>query len=235
LFSGSEDSYFESDITNLLTSSGEWANVTLPVGSNQGWTSSNSSDWQTITGIEVTLNWSSSANLTMKIDGLFFRKFVPYLEAAGAEGVIQVALVSLGMPFIMDWILWSAILLIVAKLFQEDLGRWANLLVVIGYTYITSAVYTLVNTAFIASLPPINWYIDPALTQAVLNELWVPLPAYTVSLYLPVIGSIWTALLAAVVVRQMVETPWRKTLIISVVAFGVNFVLSPLVQMLIGF
>ncbi|PVX26643.1 MAG: hypothetical protein CW716_05550, partial [Candidatus Bathyarchaeum sp.] len=230
LFSGSEDSYFESDITSFLSSSGEWANVTLTVGSDQGWTSSNSPDWQSITGLEFTLDWSSSANLTMKIDGLFFRKFVPLLETAGVGGVVQLGLLNLGVPFIMDWILWSAILLVVAKLFQEDLGRWANLLVIVGYTYITSAVYTLLNTAFIATLPPMNWYIDPVLTQAVLNELWVPLPAYTVSLYLPVIGSIWTALLAAVVVYQMVETNWRKALTISLVAFGVNFILSPLVQ-----
>jgi hypothetical protein len=235
LFSGSEDSYFESDMDPLLNSSGEWANVTLTVGSDQGWTSSNSPDWQSITGLEFTLNWSSAANLTMKIDGLFFRQFIPLLETAGVGGVVQLGLLNLGVPFIMDWILWSAILLIVAKLFQEDLGRWANFLVIIGYTYITSAVYTLVNTAFIATLPPLNWYIDPVLTQAVLNELWVPLPAYTVSLYLPVIGSIWTALLTAVVVRQMVETTWRKALIISVVAFGVNFILSPLVQLLLGF
>jgi hypothetical protein len=235
LFSGNEESYFESDITSFLTSSGEWANVTLNVGSGQDWTSYNSPDWQNITGLKFELNWPSSANLTMKIDGLFFRQFVPYLDAVGTGGVIQITLFSLGMPFIVDWILWSAILLVVAKVFQEDLGRWANLLVIIGYTYITYAIYTLVNTAFLASLPPITWYIDPSLAQAVLNELWIPLPAYTISLYLPVIGSIWTALLAAVVVRLMLDTNWRKALTIALVAFGLNFVLSPLVQLLIGF
>lgn len=235
LFSGSEDSYFQSDLTSLLTSSGEWANITLDVGSDQGWTSNNSPDWQSITGMEFKLDWSSSANLTMKIDGLFFRKFVPYLEAVGTIGVIQITLLSLGMPFIMDWILWSAILLVVAKLFQEDLGRWVNLLVIIGYTYITYAVYTFLNTVFLASLPPIDWYLDPAIAQTVLTALWVPLPAYSLSLYLPVIGSIWTALLAAIVVRLMLETTWRKALIISLVAFGLNFVLSPLLQLLIGF
>ena len=235
LFSGNEESYFESDITSFLTSSGEWANVTLNVGSGKSWTSYNSPDWQSITGLKFELNWPSSANLTMKIDGLFFRQFVPYLDAVGTGGVIQITLISLGMPFIVDWMLWSAILLVVAKLFQEDLGRWANLLVIIGYTYITYAVYTLLNTAFLASLPSINWYLNSSLAQAALNELWVPLPAYTISLYLPVIGSIWTALLAGVVVRLILDTNWRKALTIALVAFGVNFVLSPLVQMLIGF
>jgi hypothetical protein len=36
LFSGGEDSYFESDITDLLASSGEWTNITLNVGQDQG-------------------------------------------------------------------------------------------------------------------------------------------------------------------------------------------------------
>jgi hypothetical protein len=235
LFSGSEDSYFEADIMDILSSSGEWANATLNVGSDQGWTSNNSPDWQSITGMEFKLDWSSSANDTLKIDGLFFRKFVPFIESAGAGGAIQLALFNLAIPFAMDWILWSAILLIVAKLFQEDLGRWATLLVIIGYTYMSAFVYTLVNSAFVATLPPINYYLDPALTQIVLNEAWIPLAAYSVSLYLPLIGSIWTALLAAVVVRLMTQNTWRKALLITAVAFGVNFIVNPLVQLFLGF
>jgi len=166
---------------------------------------------------------------------LFFRKFVPFIESAGAGGAIQLALFNLAIPFAMDWILWSAILLIVAKLFQEDLGRWATLLVIIGYTYMSAFVYTLVNSAFVATLPPINYYLDPALTQIVLNEAWIPLAAYSVSLYLPLIGSIWTALLAAVVVRLMTQNTWRKALLITAVAFGVNFIVNPLVQLFLGF
>ena len=235
LFSGSEDSYFEADMMDILSSSGEWANATLKVGSDQGWTSNNSPDWQSITGMEFKLDWSSSANETLKIDGLFFRKFVPFVESAGVGGVIQLALFNLAMPFAMDWILWSAILLIVAKLFQEDLGRWATLLVIIGYTYMSAFVYTLVNSAFVATLPTINYYLDPALTQIVLNEAWIPLPAYSVSLYLPLIGSIWTALLAVVVVRLMTQNTWRKALLITAVAFGVNFIVNPLVQLFLGF
>jgi len=235
LFSGSEDSYFEADIMDILSSSGEWANATLNVGSDQGWTSNNSPDWQSITGMEFKLDWPSSANDTLKIDGLFFRKFVPFIESAGAGGAIQLALFNLAIPFAMDWILWSAILLIVAKLFQEDLGRWATLLVIIGYTYMSAFVYTLVNSAFVATLPPINYYLDPALTQIVLNEAWIPLAAYSVSLYLPLIGSIWTALLAAVVVRLMTQNTWRKALLITAVAFGVNFIVNPLVQLFLGF
>jgi len=235
LFSGSEDSYFESDISGLLKSNGEWTNTTLNVGPDQGWTSSNSSDWQSITGIEFKLDWSSSANLTMKIDGLFFRKFVPFIEVAGISGLIQLVVINLTLPFIMNWILWSALLVVVAKLFQEDLGRWSVLLVIIGYSYVATVVYTLANVAFLATLPPLNWYLDPAITQALLNELWNPLLAYQVSLYLPSVGSIWIAALGAVVVRLLLKATWGKALVISAVAFGLNFVLSPLLQLFLGF
>jgi hypothetical protein len=235
LFSEGEDSYFESDITALLNSSGEWANATLPVGSNQGWTSNNSPDWQSITGVEFKLEWSSSANVTLKVDGLFFRNFVPFIESVGFGGVIQLASLNLIMPFFMDWILWAAILVVVAKLFQENLGRWTVLLVIIGYSFIATVVYTLVSTALIATLPPLHWYLDPAVTQTLLNEMWGPLPAYQLSLYLPLIGSIWTTALAAVVVRLMLQSTWKKALTITVIAFGINFVISPLVQLFLGF
>jgi len=234
LFSASEDSYFEQDITALLSSSGEWANAPLNVGSSQGWTSNNSADWQSITGAEFKLEWSSSANVTMKLDGLFFRSFVPFIEVVGTGGVLQLGSLNLVVPFFMDWILWAAILTVVAKLFQENLGRWTVLLVIIGYSFIATVVYTLASTALIATLPPLNWYLDPAITQTLLNNVWGPLPAYQLSLYLPLIGSIWTALLAAVVVRLMLESTWKKALTISLVAFGINFVISPLVQLLLG-
>ena len=234
LFSGSEDSYFEQDITEVLNSSGGWANATLNVGADQGWVSSNSPDWQTITGLEFRLDLSSSANTTLKVDGLFFRTFVPFIEAAGASNVIQLAVLNLAVPFVMDWIIWAAILAVVAKLFQVDLGRWPILVVIIGYSFIATAVYTLVNTAFIAALPPIDWYLDAAVAQVVLNEVWVPLPAYQLSLYLPLLGSLWTTALAAVVVRLKVPTTWKKALIIAAVAFGVNVVISPLVQLFLG-
>ncbi|MBA7494967.1 hypothetical protein ES702_05545 [subsurface metagenome] len=235
LFSGSEDSYFESDITALLKSNGEWTNATLNVGPDQGWTSNNSPDWQSITGIEFILDWSSSANLTMKIDGLYFRKYVPFIEVAGIGGVIELVLINIALPFAMDWILWSVILVIVAKLFQEDLGRWNVFVVIIGYSFIVTFVYNLINLAAIASLPPLNLPLDTALATVAINEVWVPLLGYQVSIYLPLIGSIWIAALGAVVVRLLVQTSWGKAVVISAVAFAINFVLSPLLRLFLGF
>ena len=225
LFSSSEDSYFESDITGLLKSNGEWTNATLNVGPDQGWTSNNSPDWQSITGIEFILDWSSSANLTMKIDGLYFRKFSSPLITGEFSGLIIPIILQVVMNFAMDWILWAGILIIVAKLFQEDLGRWNVFFVIIGYSFIATVVYTLVNAVSLSTLPMLNVPLDADALNALLDASWRPLLAYQLSLYIPVIGEVWIAALGAVVVRLMKEMTWSKAATISAVAFAIRFLL----------
>lgn len=226
LFSGSEDSYFEyNKITELLNSSGEWTNATLNVGPDQGWTSNNSPDWQSITGIEFILDWSSSANLTMKIDGLYFRKFSSPLITGEFSGLIIPIILQVVMNFAMDWILWAGILIIVAKLFQEDLGRWNVFFVIIGYSFIATVVYTLVNAVSLSTLPMLNVPLDADALNALLDVSWRPLLAYQLSLYIPVIGEVWIAALGAVVVRAMKEMTWSKAATIAAVAFAIRFLL----------
>jgi len=226
LFSGSEDSYFEyNKITELLNSSGEWTNAILNVGPDQGWTSNNSPDWQSITGIEFILDWSSSANLTMKIDGLYFRKFSSPLITGEFSGLIIPIILQVVLNFAMDWILWAGILIIVAKLFQEDLGRWNVFFVIIGYSFIATVVYTLVNAVSLSTLPMLNVPLDADALNALLDVSWRPLLAYQLSLYIPVIGEVWIAALGAVVVRLMKEMTWSKAATIAAVAFAIRFLL----------
>ena len=170
LFSGSEDSYFESTITEFSTSSGEWTNTTLNVGSEQDWSSSNSSDWQNITGIEFRLVWLDSANLTIKVDGLFFRNFVSPIEAIGFSGAMLSLFVSVAFSVAMNWILWAGIVIIVSKLFGEELGRWNVVFIIIGHAFIVTTVYTLVSALAFSSLPVLSLPLDYDLQIAVFNE-----------------------------------------------------------------
>jgi len=226
LFSGSEDSYFEyNKITELLVSSGEWANATLKVGSDQDWTSNNSPDWQNITGIEFRLDWSSSANLTMKIDGLFFRKFSSPIITGEFSGLLIPIILQLVLNFAMNWILWAGILIIVAKLFNEDLGRWNVFFVIIAYSFIATVVYTLISAVPFSTLPLLNVPLDANAFNALLDTSWRPLLAYQLWLYIPVIGEVWIAALGAVVVRLMKETTWSKAATIAAVAFAIRFLL----------
>ena len=231
LFSGSEDSYFESDITDFLASSGEWTNITLSVGSDQGWASNNSPGWQDITGLEFKLNLSSSTDLTMKIDGLFFRKYTSPIISGEFSELLPSILLQVVLDFAMSWILWAGILILVAKLFTEDLGRWNVFFVVIGYSFIATFVYTLINLVPLATLPPLNVPLDVNAFNALLDVTWRPLLAYQLWLYIPIIGEVWIAALGAIAVHVRKEMNWSKAATIAAVAFAIRFLL----RMFIGF
>ena len=225
LFSGREDSYFETNLDSLLGSSGEWINTTLSVGSTHDWSSTNSPDWQNITGIELMLEWSDPSNLTMKIDGLFFRNFVSPIESVGLEEAILYIFLSVTFSVGMNWILWAGILIIVSKLFGEELGQWNTFFVIIGHALIVTAVYTLVSALIFTSLPILNMPIESDLQIVAFSEIWLPTIVYQAGTLILWAGEVWIAALAAVVIRLMKNVTWGKAATIALVAFGLRFVL----------
>lgn len=226
LFSGGENNYFEyGNLVDLMLSNGNWANVTLNVGSDQGWTLKNSPNWQNITGIEFQLDWISSSNLSLKIDGLFFRNFVSPFATGAFESIILPIAFQVMLTFATNWILWAGLLLIIARLFQEDVGRWNVFFVIIGYSFIVSVVYTLISAIPLSTLPVLNVPLDPVALNAMLEVTWRPLLAYQLWLYIPIIGEVWLAALGAIVIRQIKETTWSKAATIAAVAFAIRFIL----------
>ena len=213
-------------MVDLLVSSGEWTNTTLKVGPDQGWSSNDSPDWQNITGIEFRLDWSSSANLTMKIDGLFFIKYSSPLITGEFSAILPSILLQVVLDFVMNWILWAGILIIVAKLFNEDLGRWNVFFVIIGYSFIATVVFTLISVAPLSALPSLNVPLDANAFNALLDASWRPLLAYQLWLYIPIIGQVWIAALGAVAIRVMKKITWSKAATIAAVAFAIRFLLS---------
>jgi hypothetical protein len=248
LFSVSESSYFERSLTELIsTSSDEWSNTTLKIGPDQGWNSFDSPNWQSVTGLEVRLVWPAPANLTMKIDDLHFRKYVSTLETDTFSGSIIGILMSAAVSFSMNWILWAGILLMVAKVFREEVGPWTVFFVIIGYVFMVTVVYTIVSTALFSNLPALNipskaW---PPTTQeefnatsALIEERWNPTwayqlytilhPVFTISnipFYLPLLREVWTVALCMIVIRLLRGITWGKAARISVVAFVIRLVL----------
>ena len=224
LFSGSEDSYFETDIDSLLPSNAEWGNITLNVGPDQGWTLNNSPDWQNVTGIEFELVWSDSANLTMKIDGLFFRIFASSIE----RGTIYIEFVSVIIQAGITWVIWAGLLILVAKLFNEDLGKWNVFFIIIGYVFVVTVVTNIVTAVLASNLPELTYLLDATSTYyyARNSDAWVSNVAYQLLTPLLWIGYIWTTALSALVIRQLKEVTWGKALTIAVVAFAARILLS---------
>lgn len=224
LFSGSEDSYFETDLESLLPSNTEWGNITLDVGPNQGWSSSNSPDWQNITAVEFELVWSDSANLAMNIDGLFFRSFASSIE----RGTIYIEFLSVALQVGITWVIWAGLLIIVAKLFNEDLGKWNTFFIIIGYVFMVTFVTNIVTAVLASTLPELTYLLDPTATYyyARNSDLWVSNVAFQLLTPVLWIGYIWTTALSAIVIRQMKDLPWGKALTIAVIAFVARILLS---------
>ena len=239
LFSGNESSYFELNLTDLIsTSSGEWNNATVSLGpESQGWESTDS-DWKNITGLEFKLAWLPSANLTMKIDDLHFRKYVSLLETGAFSGSIINILMSAAVAFSMNWVLWAGILLLVAKVFREEGGTWTVFFVIIGHVFVVSVVYTIASAVLFSMLPALKLPLKapPAteeeikVTTALVEESWYPNWAYwgyllLAGLYLPFVRDIWIMGLCVIAIRLLRGITWGKATSISVVAFIIRFIL----------
>jgi len=242
LFSESENKYFELDLTTFIsTSSNEWSNstvnnATLEIGpENLDWNQVNSPNWKSITGLEFRLAWQTSANLTMKIDDLHFRKYVPFLETGAFSGFIISTLISVVIVFFMNWIIWAGILWLTIKVFHEKGGPWTTFFIIIGHVFIVTVVYELANAALFSTLPTLKLPVKTLLTEteneanavnALIEERWYPNWAYQLSfLYLPFVREIWTMALCAISVRFLCKISWKKATGISLIAFVVRFAL----------
>ena len=226
LFSVNESRYFELDLsTSISELSGEWGNVTVNIGpQSQSWASSNSPDWKNVTGLEFRLVWPTPANLTMKIDGLYFRKYVSPLETGTFSGAIIPILMSSAVSFSMNWILWAGILLMIAKVLREEVGPWTVFFVVIGYVFIATVVYTIASAVSLSTLPALN-LLSADDINVLIHEMWYPYLAYQVWLYLPLIGEVWVAVLCATAIRLLRGITWGKAASISMIAFIIRLVL----------
>jgi len=224
-FSESESKYFELNLTAFMsTSSNEWKNSTV--------NSVNFPGWKNVTGLEFRLTWLDSANLTMKIDGLHFRKYVPLLETAAFSGMIIFILISIAVVFFMNWIIWAGILLLTTRLFHEKGGRRTTFFIIIGHVFIVTVVYELASVALLLTLPTLNLPVKtwPPTTEeeanavsALIEKRWYPNWAYwgyaLLSGFYPFVREIWIVGLFVIAIYLLYKITWRKAAGISLTAF----------------
>jgi len=252
LFSEGENKYFELDLTAFIsTSSNEWSNstvnnATLEIGpENPDWNRVNSPNWKSVTGLEFRLAWLVPANLTMKIDDLHFRKYVPFLETGAFSGIIIPTLMSVALFFFMDWILWAGILLLIIKVFHEKGGPWTTFFIIIGHVFIVTVVYELASAALFSTLPTLNLPVKtlPVATEeeanalnALIEKRWYPNWTYwgyglLSGFYFPFVREIWMVALSVIAVYLLCKITWRRAAGISLAAF----LLRTTLRLFIGF
>ncbi|MFQ5758210.1 MAG: Yip1 family protein [Candidatus Bathyarchaeia archaeon] len=221
LFSDNSNDYFKLDFGDELSnSSDEWSIVKVDLGPDgEGWERVGSPNWENVAGVEFALAWSVPANLTMKIDDLYFAKFVPltkYFFTGWFSSLMMSAL-----SFFFHWGVYGGILLLVVKVFGEKVGSWKALFVVVGYLFSVRIVYLLVTVVLMPILPEVR--------LENLAQIWYSTLPYQTILYFSFVTDIWMAALCTIAVRFFYTFTWKKAIGITVLASLLNFTLRPFI------
>jgi hypothetical protein len=237
LFSSQADS-FRYNLTgySLLSNSTLWYNLTIPIGPTSGWTnSSNSADWSSIISLKYDFLWSANANLTIRLDGLFFRGiFKSAIEEVGTSNyLINYSLMAF-MQFVITWVLLGGIMYIMSR----GLGGktvWKPMLIVAGYALIVLFVQMAINVILAANLP--NLYYPLEFRGGVNGEGQSALDALAASTALAsqisslvnIAAIFWIVSLCAIVIRELTGFSWSKGFLVAVVAYFVSTIVSNLI------
>jgi hypothetical protein len=232
LFSENAGDYFYYDFTQNYSNStlNTWYNVTLPLVT--GWLSSSpNAAWSNITGVKLDFSWTTSSNMTILVDGLFFHGiYQPWLEQAGIAYLFSYASTAV-MQFVITWVVFSGLLFLVGRTLGGKVV-WKLILIAVGFILITLVVQALINAAAYSTLPPMNYTFE--LLGGVSNE---GTAAYNVILEqtatVRLITNIvqigiwaWTIALGTLILRFTAELAWVKSILASVAAYVITIFVS---------
>jgi len=235
LFSNS-NRYFELDVGDRIANSSDaWGNVTVNVGpTNLDWLPSvDPPDWGNITALEFELAWlpTYAANLTIKIDDLYFGKHVAFLITDRFSGWFVESLTVAAFNFFLAWSLYAALLVVTAKLSRSEAGPWKVLFIVIGYTFSIRIVHLLVDALLVSTLPPLVFPLrawnpiagEEKLASKLIDDIyqtsWYPTLSYNLSFGFVFVVHAWTMALFTIAVHFLREFPWKKAASISITAY----------------
>jgi hypothetical protein len=183
LYSINDADSFKYDLTSSLTSTSDWQNLTIPLGSNaQGWTSSGSPNWSNITSIKLDLVYPSGSNVNVHIGALFFRgQYVQNLNS----GILYTYL-SMALQVVFTWFILTAIIYLFFKGLKTDV-IWKPLLIAIGFSTAVMIIRELVNLVAALAMPMIYLPYDITFGAAAnLSGLPFPPQAIGQAIFYPV-------------------------------------------------
>ena len=126
--------------------------------------------------------------------------------------------------FFLNWFFYGITFLLIMKLFGVKEGPWRQLFILIGYTFIVTAVVVFVRAILIYTYPTVNFEFETwtkalegnAQAQVTIFQEYAR-RAYAFASYFFVVREVWTAALSAVAIHFLREVSWNKALIISVI------------------
>jgi hypothetical protein len=229
LYSSPAD-YFYYNLTKHFTpfNSTVWNNLTIPTGPESGsWLNrTNEADWSNITRLKFEFTWPENTNITVLLDGLFFRGvFKSELENV-ASYIFNYS--SFGfMQFTIKWVILSGIIYIMSKAFGGK-AVWRPLLILVGFALITLFIQAVINTATYAAAPTLYYPLEffggvegefEIAYKKILEQTWL---VSLISNYVRIAIYIWTIALCAIALRLLTEISWTKSFLIATVAYFVS-------------
>lgn len=234
LFSGGSPNYYYLNLKDGYFSNvtaGVWNNLTIPLATGS-WVNNNANaDWGNITGLRLEFDWPQNSNITMLVDGLFFRGlFTTPIDAAGASYLFSYSLSGV-LQFAIEWFFISGIIFISAK----GLGSkttWKPILIPVGFILIVLFVQTIANTIVISTLP--NLYYPFELFGGTTSERTAAIDklssqvglASAVSGYIQLAALVWIIALCATAVHLLTEFSWVKSAVVSAAAVAVTYLVG---------
>lgn len=222
LYSLNSANYFQYDLTPDFTAStdGFWNKLTVPVGSGN-WQSIGSPTWGNITGLKLNFAFPSNSDITLRMEGLFFRGIYESPIKTDSTGFIIYVLQLVVTQFLFEWLLFTGLLYIIIKGLKGTI-TWKPLFVAVGFALIVTVVQTLINIAATSALPSLYYPIEflagvPGETAAVSNAITAAAANYSlIASVLQLAAYVWIAGLGTMIVRALIpEFSWTKSLLAS--------------------
>ncbi|MEM3695070.1 MAG: YIP1 family protein [Candidatus Bathyarchaeia archaeon] len=221
--------YFSYDFTSQLDfTSTNWNNVTIPLGT-QEWQKNGDANWSNINSLKLEFTWSTLKNITLLVDGLFFRGPFGSPSAYISEYLFTYSLTSF-MQFTINWVILGGLIYIMSKAFRGK-ALWRTSLILVGFALITLFIQSLIYLATFSVSPVIYYRFE--LLGKVMGEsekAYENLVADTeifsaIYRYASLAISIWTIALCAAATRAANDFSWSKSALIAVVAYYTTTIL----------
>lgn len=226
LLSTISSEYFSYNLTGALPNFtyNVWNNLTLLLISD-GWSNSSSAaSWDNITGLKLDFAWVDSSNITLVVDGVFFRgNFNSLLESAATAFLINYAFMAFT-QILLVWVILTGLIYLMGR----GLGGsvlWKPVLIVIGFTLVPMVIQSLVNTAAYLSSPTVHYPLEliggvsgesDIAFNAILEQTWL---TSQIMRYTQVAVYVWTIALCSLAVRVLTGFGWAKSFLIGAAAY----------------
>ena len=139
LYSVTDSNSYQYDLTSALSNTadiGVWNNLTISVGQNaQGWTSSGSPSWGNVTALQLSLNYPSNSNITVRIGALFFRGQYETPIQYNNTGLILQFLQAFSLQFILGWFLITGLIYLFFKGLKSSV-LWKPMFIAVSFRHV---------------------------------------------------------------------------------------------------